>query len=241
MDPTQKPTIGDKVKAAVAGVVPPALGGTAGTGEPMRVTAQEEAAKREMRREAGAGVGMTGAGGGYGAETAAAGGPMDAGGGYGAETAAAGGPMGAGAEGGIGAEAGGMGAGTATGAGTGRHGGIVGGLERGAAAAEAGVERVLHRATGQVIEDRPVVKEVRQEFVEHRPVAQHVETVTRVTGETAVEGGARLEPVGPPTERVVREGTGMAATGMGAAGTAGLTREEEEERLARGRGGGGAI
>jgi hypothetical protein len=47
----------------------------------------------------------------------------------------------------------------------------------------------------------PVVKEVRQEFVEHRPVAVQTETVTRAIGETAVEGGTRPEPVGPARAR----------------------------------------
>lgn len=220
MEPTN-PTLGDKVKAAVKGVVPPAMGGTAGTGIPTRVTAEEEALAKGHVGARGAGLG------GAGATTA----------GLGAGTTA-----GMGGAGGFGAQ------GTTA---TGHHhggGGIAGGFERGVeraeAAVERGVERVLHRAEGTVMEDRPIVKEVRQQFVEHRPVAQQVETVTRIVGETAVEGGVRLEPVGPATERVVREGdvASTAAAGEGARGglggatTAGIT---EEERLAAERLGGG--
>jgi len=195
MNPT--PTTGDKLKATLKSVVPPAMGGTAGTGQPKAVTAQEEAYEREARqqekRAGGGGISGAGYGGGVGTE------------------------MGAGAGGG---NSGGMGAGA--------HGGV------------------LHRETGTIVEDRPVAKEVRQEFVEHRPVAQHVETVTRITGESAVEGGMRLEATGPASERVVREGGVREAAGMGAGGGVGggmggrgtMTDEErlEAERMGSGRG-----
>jgi hypothetical protein len=247
MEPTH-PTLGDKVKAAVKGVVPPAMGGTAGTGIPTGLTAEEEALKRQERHEArAAGVG----GGGLG------GAGMGAGAGAGGLGAREGMMMGA-EGGGIGTEAGyGGGAGTTTttmgttGGVGGRGGGLVGGIERGAERVEAGfergvaaAERVIHRATGQVVEDRPVVKEVRQEFVEHRPVAVQTETVTRVIGEKGVEGGTRLEPVGPAQERIVREGVAGETTMAGARGvgtTAGMTEEERLEAERLGGGGRGTI
>jgi hypothetical protein len=186
---TGAPTIGDKIKAVVKGAAPPALGG-APAGVPIGELAQEEAAKREMRRGEG-GIGAAGA-------------------------------TGVGAMGAT--------AGTTTG---------------------EGAERVISRQEGTVVLDRPVTKTIEQQFVEHRPVQQHVETVSRITGETAV-GGGRLEPVGPPTERVLREGAETVtavhgeAMGGGAGGTTGMmgsgggttTGMTEQERLGGGRGGG---
>lgn len=227
MNPTGAPTLGDKVKGALKGVIPPAAGGTLGTGEPTAVTAAREAEKRELRHEArhemgAGGLGGTGIGTGMG--------------------------MGEGT-GALGAGAGGLGTGTTS-------------ETMGTTTGVAGTERVISRQEGTLVVDRPVEKVVEQAFVEHRPVAQQVETVTRIVGEQAMEGGTRMEPLGPAQERVVREGgeSIMGVSGLGgggATGTAGVTGEAgamggggltaseqarlEAERLGRGGHGGAGM